>query len=179
MKTMIVSAFPACGKTYLFRNQEKLGFKIADTDSSKFTKHEGWEKGYVDHIVTDIGSYDFIFCSRSEHVLRELFLRGIPFVVVAPNNVSELKSDNERLLIKQQWFGRFILRDTSHIKNLRNWLNRLYSNYDEWTSWEHLNKFTPVSIFLLEQNQYLSSIIHDLYWKKENHDIYVAARKQC
>ncbi len=44
LKTITVSAFPGCGETYLYRNQEKFGYKILDSESTKFSKHDGWAK---------------------------------------------------------------------------------------------------------------------------------------
>lgn len=35
-KTMIISAFPACGKTYLYENQDTLNFKYLG-ENLKFT----------------------------------------------------------------------------------------------------------------------------------------------
>ncbi len=180
MKTMLISAFPACGKTYLYENQNVLKFRyfgenekftFDDSDSSHYKKREGWEKDYVDAIEQKIGTVDFLFISQHENVLQELKTRNIPFVVVAPDN-SEWISDKEKKLIKQQWFGRFILRDNSHIKNFNEWLNLLKNNYDKWTTIEHLTKYDPVSFFLLKENEYISDIIEDLYYKKENYDIY-------
>ena len=37
MNTKIISAFPACGKTYAFERLSKEGYKILDSDSSKFS----------------------------------------------------------------------------------------------------------------------------------------------
>lgn len=175
MNTMIISAFPACGKTYLFKNQSTLEFNCAgerkkftfcDSDSSLYEKNAEWEKEYVDAIEKKLGMFDFIFISQHDKVLEELSNRHIPFVVVAPNNFS-LLSDSQRMLIKQQWFGRFILRDSSHIRNFDSWLRKLKDNYDKWTSLDELTKFNPVSYFLLGQDLYLSDIIVDLYFKKE------------
>lgn len=177
MNTMIISAFPGCGKTYLYKNQSKLTFKylgrnkvftFSDSDSSQYKKNNSWEKRYVDEILTKIGTVDFIFISQHESVLKELYDRKIPFIVVAPDN-SEWISDSKRQLIKQQWFGRFILRKNEHIINIEDWLNSLKENYDKWTSIEHITKYNPVSFFLLDESQYLTNIIADLYWKKETY----------
>ena len=177
MHTMIISAFPACGKTYLQQNQDILSIRclgeekkltFCDSESSRYKKKEGWEKEYVADIEKKLGTIDFLFISQHEGVLQELNRRGIPFVVVAPNNAS-WTHDSERQLIKQQWFGRFVLRDNSHIKDFNDWLERLKAHYDEWTSVEHLEKYKPVSFFLLKADEYLSDIITDLYWKKETY----------
>lgn len=147
-----------------------------DSDSSKFEKKDGWEKEYVDSIESVIGTVDFIFISQQQGVLKELKTRGIPFVVVAPDN-SEWISEKERTLTKQQWFGRFLLRDNSHIRDFDSWLKKLVTHYDEWTIVEQLTQFDPISFFLLKENQYLSDIIENLYWKKETVSKYSATRE--
>lgn len=170
INTMIISAFPGCGKTYLFKNQEQLGYKILDSDSSKFERRDNWEKEYVDHIVDNIGKYDFIFISQHEEVLKELKNRNVQFIVVAPRNDDSL-SEKEKRLIKQQWFGRFVLRDNSHIKDLEVWIKKLDKNYDEWTNYKHLTQYKPSLCILLNENEYLSDKIGELYLKKENKHI--------
>lgn len=175
MKTMIVSAFPGCGKTYLGENQDKLEFNFKgekrkfsflDSDSSHYKKHDGWEKEYIDDIETKLGTVDFIFISQHDKVLEELDSRKIPFVTVTPNN-SESISEEERKLIKQQWFGRFVLRDNSHIYNFTDWLESLKKNYDAWTSVDELVKYHPQKLYLLKENEYISNIIEELYYDKE------------
>jgi len=183
MKTLIISAFPACGKTYLFNNQNDLEFNtmygkkrfsFLDSDSGRFSKHAGWEKEYVNHIEANIGQVDFIFVSQHEEVLRELQTRSVPFIVVAPES-GEFYDKKERekihMLTKQQWFGRFVLRDNTHISDMNAWLKTLSDNYDKWISVEHLTKHNPVAFFALTAQQYLSDIIEDLYWKKETYSM--------
>ena len=154
------------GKTYISENQDIYNYRVMDSDSSKFEKHDGWEKEYVDHIISNIGKYDFIFIAQYPKVLELLNENGIPFVVVAPDN-SENLSMKERQLIKQQWFGRFLLRNNSHIKDLERWIEELKANYDEWTSYEHLTEHNPSELVLLKENEYLSDRIEYLYTKKE------------
>lgn len=187
MNTMIISAFPACGKTYLFENQDellfnylgnKVKFTFLDSESSKFEKYNGWEKKYVDYIEKNIGLYDFIFISMHEEVLSELQNRDIPFVTVAPDSMEYASNaERRRQLIKQQWFGRFVLRDNSHIKDFSSWIEMMSQNYDEWTAADHLTKYNPVAFFTLSADQYLSDIIVDLYWKKENYDNFTS--REC
>lgn len=167
MNTLIVSAFPECGKTYVYKNQDSFGYKVMDSDSSTFTKHENWEEEYVKHIKSNLGKFDFIFIAQYPKVLELLHKDSIPFVVVAPDNRKEL-SEEERMLIKQQWFGRFVLRDNSHIKDLNRWIELLKNNYDLWTSVESLSKNHPDELILLKENEYLSNRIEYLYALKEN-----------
>lgn len=172
-KTLIVSAFPGCGKTYLYENQEHLTFKnekftFQDSDSSHYEKHENWAKEYVNDLKKLLGTVDFIFVSQHEILLAELEAQHIPFVVVAPDNSKSELSDKQRQLIKQQWFGRFILRDNSHIKDFDKWLNCLKKNYDDWTSSDNLKKHHPIKIIRLKEDEYLSDVIEDLHWIGEN-----------
>lgn len=178
MNTMIISAFPACGKTYLYRNQNVLKFRtfkyntdqlsFLDSDSSKFEKKEGWEKRYIDYIESKLGTVDFIFISQHEEVLQELNNRKIPFVIVVPENLP-WTDEHKKELIKQQWFGRFILRDNSHIKDFERWLNLLKDNYDNWTSLEHIMKHNPVTFLTLKEAQYLKDIMSGLCFMKERY----------
>lgn len=178
-KSLIISAFPACGKTYLTENQNMFTFEsdkkytFVDSESSKYEKYPGWEKNYVDDIKKKIGTVDFIFICQYEEVLRELKNRNIPFVTVCPCGDKECCPEKTREAIKQQWFGRMVLRDNRHIKNLNEWLNTMKENYDKWTTIKHITKYGPVNYYFLFEGQYLSDIIDGLYWKKENDSRYV------
>ncbi|MBD5441791.1 MAG: hypothetical protein HDR34_00025 [Treponema sp.] len=167
MKTLVISTFPACGKTYLSKYQNNIGYHIIDIDSGKFKNNKHWETCYVDYIENKIGYYDFILISQHDEVLLELKMRNIPFITVAPDNSLEL-SEKEKQLIKQQWFGRFLLRDNSHINNIDIWLTKLVKNYDIWTNPAYLKRYNPLSHFVLKENQYLEDIINKIYLFKEN-----------
>lgn len=175
--TMIISAFPGCGKTYLSEhlNEFKINYlggykmiKFCNLKSSQYEKCEGWEKTYVDDIEKKMGTVDFILISQHESILAELQSRNMPFVIVAPANDGWM-SERDRNLIKQQWFGRFFLRDNSHVKDFRSWLEMLRANYDKWISWKHLNKYNPVKCLNLQQDEYLSDRIEYLYYEKEGY----------
>ncbi len=116
---------------------------------------------YVDCIQCIIEEFDFILISKQDNVLLELIKRNILFVIVAPHNSDKL-SVSERNLIKQQWFGRFLLRNNSHIANLDVWLKKVNNYYDEWTKEENLIKFHPQKYYPLKENQYLSDIIQQI-----------------
>lgn len=158
MKTVIISAFPGCGKTYLAENQKNLDYTIADIDSYKFAHEVQWVCKYIDYVLSNIGKYDFILITQQDEVLMELKKRDITFVTVAPDNSLSL-SVKERQLIKQQWFGRFILRNNSHITNLNLWLEKLEKNYDNWTNPDFFEYYKPLYHFALKQDEYLEDII--------------------
>ena len=185
-KTLIVSAFAGCGKTWLTQNQEQYGYAVCDSDSSFYAKVNGWETHYVSDILEKAksGQYDFVFVCQTESVIDEMDRQGIPYVIVEPDNIiwnefETLERAKERQLIKQQWFGRFVLRNNSHIKDFSKWLNHIKEIYDERTSLEFINKHHQLTFFILSQNQYLSDIIDDLYWKKEHYDFYAIYSDDC
>ena len=51
--------------------------------------------------------------------------------------------------------------------------------YDERTSLDFINRHHQLSFFTLNQNQYLSDIIDDLYWKKEHYEFYTIYSDDC
>lgn len=185
-KTLIVSVFAGCGKTWLAQHQEQYGYTVCDSDSSSYEKVNGWETHYVTDLLEKAksGQYDFVFVCQTESVIDEMDRQGIPYIIVEPDNIiwndSELpERTKERQLIKQQWFGRFVLRDNSHIKDFSKWLNHIKEIYDERTSLDFINNHHQLSFFTLNQNQYLSDIIDDLYWKKEHYDFYTIYNDDC
>ena len=99
-------------------------------------------------------------------VFRELQNLGIKYVTIYPNNTDNI-SKNERMLIKQQWFGRFILRDNKHITDFNKWLNTIKNLYDDWTSINSILGTGSLAYYLLNQNQYISDILENLYILKE------------
>lgn len=164
MENAIISCFPGCGKTYLYLNNE-TPFRIIDFESTPFSIHTDWPENYVNAIISNTNNYDMIFISQHEEVLQLLKKRKYPFFVVSPNNSNNI-SLKKKKLIKQQWFGRFLLRNNNHINKtigFDKWLNLLIDNYEDWTSIEHLKKYVPIKIYLLDENEYISDIVYEIY----------------
>ena len=160
MSAIIISCFPGCGKTHLCQNADCTS-KIIDLDAADYTIQKEWPQNYFNAIISLLETYEIILISQDEEILELLSLSQLPFYIVAPNN-SDMISDKKRNIIKQQWFGRFFLRDNSHIKNstgIEPWFELLLSNYDKWTSIDHLQKHHPSKIFLLDEDEYLADII--------------------
>ena len=110
-KTKIISAFPACGKTYAFEKLNENGYRILDSDSSKFSwmdvvdeayemKNRGkknykeryikvrnpeFPSNYIQHIKENIGKADYIFVSSHKEVRDALIENGIYFTLVYPD----------------------------------------------------------------------------------------------
>lgn len=78
--TIVVSAFPGVGKSYLFNN---TSLKVLDSDSSTFDKSL-FPGNYIQHIKENIGKVDIILVSSHEVVRKALVAEGIPFALVYP-----------------------------------------------------------------------------------------------
>lgn len=155
LKTLIISAFPGCGKSFLAKYNKNSKLKFYDKDNGLLSSEYEF-KAYANEIISLIGKFDFLLISQYPQVLDILYENGMPYIIVAPNNSSYLSS-NMRDMIKQQWFGRFYLR-----KNSNDWIDLLYRNYDTWTSLNHLKAMKPSKIILLGNCEYLSDILDDL-----------------
>lgn len=125
--TKIISAFPACGKTYVFENfNDKV---ILDSDSSKFSwvmvanqkvRNPDFPQNYISHIKENIGKADYILVSTHENVRRALEDAGIDFYLVYPN-----------INLKEEWIGRCFIRGSDEkfcqliADNWDNWIDQL------------------------------------------------------
>ena len=132
--TKIFSVFPACGKTYMFENQNDWNLKILDSDSSYFSWRYEWcewsgdiikvrnpefPKNYIEHIKNSIGKYDYIFVSSHKEVRDALDEAGIEFTIVFP----EYKC-------KEEWFGRCCIREIEGKNGFNS--TTLLNNWDKW-----------------------------------------------
>jgi hypothetical protein len=94
-KTLLVSAFPATGKSWYVDKGEGSGYMpegfATDSDSSKFDK-SGFPQNYIRHINEKISQgYARVFISSHKEVRDALVLNGLPFVLIYPKK--ELKSE--------------------------------------------------------------------------------------
>lgn len=88
-RTMVVSVFAGCGKTWLTNHQNQYGYSMRDSDSSTYEKTAGWEKEYINSFMEEAksGKYDFIFVCQTESVIDEMDRQKIPYVIVEPDNI--------------------------------------------------------------------------------------------
>ena len=102
--TIIISAFPACGKTWCVENL-KDKFDMSDSDSSNFSwvynktedgttvkeRNPKFPKNYIDHIKSLIGEKDFVFVSSHDVVRKALESERLPYFLVYPDNTGSNK----------------------------------------------------------------------------------------
>ena len=129
MKTVIVSAFPACGKSYVHDNQTSEGLTCLDSDSSDFSwikcpngknttiGNPEFPNNYIQHIKDNVGQVDIIFISSHEQVVAALDKTDLCWVGVTPH-----------VDCRSEWVGRFWLRG-----NDDNFIKFINNNWDEFT----------------------------------------------
>lgn len=108
MRTVIVSAFPGCGKSYICNkyHNKKINnkkWKILDSDSSEYSwikdkdnnntriRNPEFPKNYINHIKANIGKVDVIFVSSHKEVRQALKENNIKFFLIFP--LKEMKED--------------------------------------------------------------------------------------
>ncbi len=147
-ETLIISAFPACGKTYAAKYLSERGVDVLDSDSSKFNwitdengnkvRNPRFVEEYISHIKENIGKVDLILVSSHETVRLALQENHIGYIFVCPD-----------VNLKEQWIGRCFLRG-----NTPEFCGNLAEHWEEW-----INKKVGSS----EKREVLSNIWGDVY----------------
>lgn len=137
-ETLIVSAFPGCGKSHYFReNKDKI---VLDSDSSKFDKSD-FPRNYIQHIKENIGKVDIIMVSSHKEVRDALVENGIEFTLVYPD-----KS------IKDEYIQRYIDRGSPD-----SFINLLTKNWELWI--DELDNQIGCDKIKLKEGEYLSDVL--------------------
>lgn len=140
--TIVISAFPACGKSYLKQNITDL--KILDSDSSNFHRNGKLDVDWYigEHVKNIIGRYDYIFVSSHLEVRRKLEKENIKFVTVYPDIHSKRA---------------FLLRMYKRGNN-KKFLNLLNKNWNKWV--KNIEKEPHgEKIIYLKWDEYLSDVL--------------------
>lgn len=138
LNTMIISAFPGCGKSHYFRNNENK--TVLDSDSSTFDKSD-FPRNYIEHIKSNIGKADVIMVSSHKEVREALVENDIFFTLVYPEPS-----------IKEEYIQRYIDRGSPE-----SFVNLLTNNWNNWIS--ELEEQKSCDKITLKEGQYLSDVI--------------------
>lgn len=186
MNTIIISAFPCCGRTYLSEHPDDISlnigcgenkYTICKIGASDYDVDANWLYSYVNTVEEMIGHVDVILISQRAEVLSELNARKIRYVSVVPENRKWIDSA-ERQITKQIWFGRMVLKaidddDRCFCEQIED----LSNDYEIITSDEYLQKYRPAKIYHLSTG-YLTDIMPHLLVIKDRPDNEVAMTAQ-
>ena len=115
---IVISAYPACGKSTLYREFAKsandpFSLKILDSDSSRFSwiydangnktdeRNPKFPENYIRHIQKHLKDADVIFVSSHEIVREALSKADIPFISIYPKDT---------IVNMKEWERRFLNR---------------------------------------------------------------------
>lgn len=97
IQTMVIAAFPGCGKSYTVKHEQEKFNGVLDSDSSDFSwvknskghktnvRSSKFPKNYIRHIKENIGKVEVIFVSSHKVVREALEKEGINYILVYPN----------------------------------------------------------------------------------------------
>jgi len=137
-QTRLISAFPGCGKSHLFRNKGTR--TILDSDSSKFNK-DYFPENYMQHIKNNMGKADIILISSHDVVRDALVENELPFTLVYPDRS-----------IKEEYIQRYKDRG-----NEDSFVKLLQENWDNWM--DGMENQKGCDHIKLQKGQYLSDVI--------------------
>lgn len=143
----VISGFPGIGKSWMFKNQESLGLKVSDSDSSEFSwlnpgiRNPAFPGNYIDHITQAIKDFDVVLVSSHDVVRDALKAAGIEFIIVYPH------MDD-----KDEYIKRFIER-----KSTEAFVKLITDNWNEWIT--NINKSNDGLAIQLNLGAYLSDFI--------------------
>ncbi|NLV87640.1 MAG: hypothetical protein GX025_10580 [Clostridiales bacterium] len=147
MKTVIISAFPACGKTHA-ANHCRDKYSILDLDSRDFSADSTFPENYLNHIKENIGKYDVIFVSTHKAVREALDAAELRYCTVYPQKT-----------ILNEWVGRLYCRGDS-----ADFVQYIIDNWDDFQTelWHENNH--GIGTHFLDADEYLDApLIDTLY----------------
>lgn len=124
--TLVISAFPGTGKSYISKLHSDSDLIILDSDSSKFgwivdangtkIRKKDWHIDYLNHIIANIGVADIIFVSSHEIVRKILVDNEVFHYVFYPS-----------LDMKDEMVQRYVERNNS-----AEFINMIRHNYEKF-----------------------------------------------
>ena len=138
--TLLVSAFPGCGKSHFFKTKNTPSYTILDSDSSTFDKSD-FPDNYIKHIKSNIGKADVIMISSHKDVRDALLKEDMKFTLVYPNRY-----------LKDEYISRYKKRGSN-----QKFIELLDKNWDVWIS--ELEEQKGCKHIQLLEGQYLDDVL--------------------
>jgi hypothetical protein len=135
--TLVVSAFPGCGKTHLFNTSDKV---ILDSDSSKFDK-TNFPQNYIQHIEYNIGKCDIILVSSHLDVRKALSESLINYTLIYPE-----------IELKKEYIDRYIKRGSP-----QSFIDLLNNNWENWIN--EMDNQIGCEKIKLKKGEFLSDVL--------------------
>lgn len=154
--TLIISGFPAIGKSYFYQGCRNIeSFKVLDSDSSEFSwaekgvRHPDFPSNYMKHIKENIGKADIIFVSSHDNVRQALKENGIDYILVYPD-----------VSLKEDYIKRYKNRG-----NDESFINFIEKNWESFIN-EMDNETFPTKLKLTEDEFLIDVFDFERYFEK-------------
>lgn len=151
MKPIVISAFPASGKTECARHYPNV--IDHDTSSYHYDENRNVNPDWIEWYITDLkhliesGTYDYIFVSTHSEIREAMHKAGITFNVCMPTNDQ-----------KAEWIGRMFLRGSTP-----EFCRKIADN---WSDWLYDLQNEPYTFFFNQNCKYISDYIQGLEEKR-------------
>ena len=158
-KTAIIAGAPGIGKSSLFSEAGRLGFSIADSDSSEFAwlepsvRNPDFPRNYIEHIQKLNGQVDVVCVSTHHEVRKALVDAGVEFTLVYPG--SGQKDEYLRRLKNRP------LKPGEDQAEREQFIGLLDANWEKWVE-QQLPNQKHCEHAILREGEYLSDRISDL-----------------
>ena len=160
--TVIISAFPGTGKSYI-KNNNRGGNVILDSDSNLFswlynkdgslvsprTRNPDFPNNYIKHIKDNIGIADIIFISSHDIVRDALKKNNIKFITVYPH-----------IDLMDEYIRRYRLRG-----NDESFTDFMQLNWSHFITEMHNDNLC----YQLNAGEYISSVLEDIIIAYRSH----------
>lgn len=139
----VISGFPGVGKTELYKDLVKRGYKVRDSDSSLFDK-EHFPENYLDDIEEKKGQGFIVLVSSHEEVRLGMEERGIDYILAYPN-----------IALKEEYLERYRRRGSPD-----EFVSLLGGKWEEFIEGCHNSQATKH--WVLDSGEYLSDMMKDI-----------------
>lgn len=178
LKTKVISAFPACGKTWMYEHQKELGLSILDSDSSEFSWIRRPRTLEEIQVIEAIHGSNYVNAIREElikdrnpefptnyinYIKEQIESKEYDYIFVSSHE-SVRKALNEAGInftvvyphkrCKVEWVGRCYLRELEGKKLFP--IKVLIDNWDQWIKQLMSEVNNHHECIILEHGEYLS-----------------------
>lgn len=171
--TIVISAFPACGKSYTYKNFNEKPFIMLDSDSSLYSwiyedgvktdkRNPNFIEDYIAHIKENIGKVDVIFVSSHKDVRKALRDNNIKYFMVYPS--LEMKEEMLNRMKERGNDDKFIEFQRNHYEEFINEIEEEYEEVIKDIPYIHGFRYTPCHMVKLNDNEpYINNRMIDFF----------------
>lgn len=138
LKTVLCASFCGTGKTFICENSQIKAVEV------EYWKYKGLQKEFLQDVKKHIGIVDIIFLQTDAESLNILQQEGLEIILIYPHKN-----------LRNEYLDRYIERDNPY-----DFIGSMMKYWD--STIDRLSNQRNCKHFVLEKNQYISDIIHQI-----------------